>query len=205
MTIADGAVYFVATSLLMLKIAKIWQSKPVFFRITRQLSKTTKFSFKPKKKLLKRDSMVLQMLDEHENDDIDFGAMYVISDPSLPDCPVVYASKGFCAFTQYKKAQVEGRNCRFLQGTDTDPADVSRISQAIHNKSEVSVCLLNYKKDGTSFYNQFFLLPLHDEAGQLLYYLGVSKDIPSKGDHQESLNKGWRIFSWQPRYVRWVI
>lgn len=102
-TAVDGAIYFVASSFVMLKIANICKNNnPVFFRLTRQLSKTTRFAFKPKTSLLKRDSMVLQMLDEHEDDSIDFGAMYVISDPTLPDCPVVYASKGFCAFTQVR-------------------------------------------------------------------------------------------------------
>lgn len=55
------------------------------------------------------------------------------------------------------------------------------------------MCLLSYKKHGTPFYNQFFLLPLHDCEGKVIYFLEVSKDIPSKGDHQESLNKGWYV------------
>ena len=113
MATADGVVFFVASSMLMLKIAKIGQmNKPVFYRLTRQLSKTARYYFKPKKALQKRDSMVLQMLDEHEDDSMDFGAMYVVSDPSLPDCPVVYASKGFCAFTQVRRWQVD----RWIEG-----------------------------------------------------------------------------------------
>ena len=66
------------------------------------------------------------------------------------------------------------------------------------------MCILNYKKDGTPFYNQFFLMPLHDEAGKVLYFLGVSKDIPSKADHQESLNKGWYVEGLELGFVVWL-
>lgn len=70
------------------------------------------------------------------------------------DNPIIYASEGFSKFTGYSKEEIEGRNCRFLQGKDSNPDDVSRIREAIEKKEEVSVCLLNYRKDGSTFHNQ---------------------------------------------------
>jgi PAS domain S-box-containing protein len=70
------------------------------------------------------------------------------------DNPIIYASEGFSKFTGYSKEEIEGRNCRFLQGKDSNPEDVSRIREAIEKKEEVSVCLLNYRKDGSTFHNQ---------------------------------------------------
>jgi len=160
-------------------------------------------NFRPTKPLAKKDELIIQMLDEHEHDDADMAAMYVISDPALKGHPIVYASKGFCHLTQYSKNEIEGKNCRFLQGRDTDPKDIQKITDAIAAKTEVSVCLLNYKKNGKVFYNNFFMLPLRDDHGTVLY-LGVSKEIPSK-EHIPELNLGWQIFSWQPRYTRFVI
>ena len=160
--------------------------------------------FRPTKPLAKKDELIIQMLDEHENDGVDMAAMYVISDPTISGHPVIYASKGFCQLTKYKKEEIEGKNCRLLQGPDTCPKDVKKITDAIAAKTEVSVCLLNYKKGGQKFYNQFFMLPLRDDHGNVVYYLGVSKEIPSK-EHAPELNLGWQIFSWQPRYTRFVI
>lgn len=70
------------------------------------------------------------------------------------DNPIIYASEGFCRFTGYTKHEIEGRNCRFLQGKDSSQADVAKIREAITKKEATSLCLLNYKKDGTTFLNQ---------------------------------------------------
>lgn len=131
--------------------------------------------FKPTKQLTIKDEVFISMLECCQNK----GPCYVITDPSLrgdsllfqlfdvspvkwfsflsylfPDNPIIYASKGFTQYTGYAKEEVEGRNCRFLQGKDTCPLDISRIRKAIANKEEVSVCLLNYRKNGTTFLNQ---------------------------------------------------
>ena len=72
----------------------------------------------------------------------------------FPDNPIIYASEGFKKYTGYSKEEIEGRNCRFLQGKDSSPADIKRIRLAIERKEEVSLCLLNYRKDGSTFLNQ---------------------------------------------------
>ena len=150
--------------------------------------------FKPTKNLGAKDGLVLAMLEDCK--DGDKTPCYVITDPAMSDNPIVYASSGFCAFTKYTKAEIEGRNCRFLQGPNTDKGDVKAIRDAITAKKDKSVCLLNYKKDGTTFMNQFFITPLFDENGNVQYYLGVQKEVVAKTEMQDGQNPGWRIFMW---------
>ena len=98
---------------------------------------------------------------------------FVISDPSLPDNPIVYASAGFLVLTGYKLDQVLGRNCRFLQGPATDPKAVDRIRSGIEKGEDTTVCLRNYRADGSTFWNQFFVAALRDGDGNIVNYLGV--------------------------------
>lgn len=102
---------------------------------------------------------------------------FVLSDPSLPDNPIVYASDGFCTMTGYKRHQVLGRNCRFLQGPDTDQSAVEIIRKGMKEGKDVSVCLLNYKADGSPFWNQFFLAALRDATGKVINYVGVQCEV----------------------------
>lgn len=98
---------------------------------------------------------------------------FVITDPSLPDNPIVFASQGFLTLTGYSLDQVLGRNCRFLQGPETDPRAVHKIRKAIQEGFDTSVCLLNYRIDGSTFWNQFFVAPLRDSDGNVVNYVGV--------------------------------
>jgi PAS domain S-box-containing protein len=98
---------------------------------------------------------------------------FVVTDPSLPDNPIVYASQGFLNLTGYSLDQILGRNCRFLQGPETDPKSVERIRKAIEQGNDMSVCLLNYRVDGTTFWNQFFIAALRDAAGNVTNFVGV--------------------------------
>jgi PAS domain S-box-containing protein len=98
---------------------------------------------------------------------------FVVTDPSLPDNPIVYASQGFLNLTGYTLNQVLGRNCRFLQGPETDPKAVEKIRKSIEEGSDMSVCLLNYRVDGTTFWNQFFIAALRDASGNVTNYVGV--------------------------------
>lgn len=104
---------------------------------------------------------------------------FVLSDPSLPDNPIVYASDGFCKLSGYKKQDVLGRNCRFLQGPGTDQAAVDVIRQAVSEGRDVSVCLLNYKADGSPFWNQFFVAALRDADGAIVNFVGVQCEVNS--------------------------
>jgi PAS domain S-box-containing protein len=96
---------------------------------------------------------------------------FVLSDPRLPDNPIVFATPGFYELTGYTRDQVLGRNCRFLQGPGTDPKAVDVIRSAIANGNDATVCLLNYKADGTPFWNQFFVAALRDADNCIVNYV----------------------------------
>ena len=91
---------------------------------------------------------------------------FVISDPALPDNPIVFASQGFLELTGYTNEQVLGRNCRFLQGAETDIMAVRRIRESIERCQESSSVLLNYRADGSTFWNQVYVSPLKDAQGR---------------------------------------
>ncbi|KAK7257749.1 hypothetical protein RIF29_31961 [Crotalaria pallida] len=101
---------------------------------------------------------------------------FVISDPRLPDNPVIFASDSFLELTEYSREEILGRNCRFLQGPETDPATVRKIREAIDNQTEVTVQLINYTKTGKKFWNLFHLQPMHDQKGEVQYFIGVQLD-----------------------------
>nr|AML77624.1 putative LOV domain-containing protein [Ignatius tetrasporus] len=102
---------------------------------------------------------------------------FVISDPTLPDCPIVFASDAFLELTGYSREEVLGRNCRFLQGPDTDTRAVSEIRDAIKNRTECTVRLINYTKSGKPFWNMFTLAPMADADGSVRFFVGVQVDV----------------------------
>jgi len=104
---------------------------------------------------------------------------FVLSDPSLPDNPIVYASDGFIKLSGYKRQDIIGRNCRFLQGPGTDQAAVDVIRQGVTEGRDISVCLLNYRADGSPFWNQFFVAALRDADGTVVNFVGVQCEVNS--------------------------
>ncbi|GMH77888.1 hypothetical protein TrST_g12470 [Triparma strigata] len=113
---------------------------------------------------------------------------FCISDPSLPDNPIVYASGGFCDLTGYALSEILGRNCRFLQGPGTSLKKVEKLRQAISRGEDCTVCLLNYKSDGTPFYNQLFVAALKDASNSIVNYVGVQSEVslppPDDEEHE---------------------
>nr|AML78076.1 putative LOV domain-containing protein [Begonia sp. BC-2016] len=101
---------------------------------------------------------------------------FVITDPRLPDNPIIFASDSFLELTEYSREEILGRNCRFLQGPETDPATVRKIRDAIDNQTEVTVQLINYTKSGKKFWNLFHLQPMRDQKGEVQYFIGVQLD-----------------------------
>ena len=101
----------------------------------------------------------------------------VVTDPNQPDNPVVFANRAFQDLTQYSEEQILGRNCRILQGEQTDPNAVAEIRAAVREQRAVSIDILNYKADGRPFWNGMFFGPVYDDQGRLLYWFGSLMDI----------------------------
>ncbi|CAI0427094.1 unnamed protein product [Linum tenue] len=102
---------------------------------------------------------------------------FVVSDATKPDCPILYASSGFFTMTGYSSKEVVGRNCRFLQGPDTDEKEVGKIRDAVKNGSSYSGRLLNYKKDGTPFWNLLTVTPIKDDLGNTIKFIGMQVEV----------------------------
>jgi PAS domain S-box-containing protein len=114
----------------------------------------------------------------------------VLSDPNKPDMPIVFANRAFRSLTGYDESDVIGRNCRFLQGPGTDPRQVARIREGLANQDVVVVELLNYRKDGTPFWNALHMGPIYRTDGKLLYFFGsqwdVSEVITARADERHA-------------------
>ena len=108
----------------------------------------------------------------------------IITDPRKADNPIVFANAAFLALTGYAHDEVLGRNCRFLQGRDTDPGSIGAIRAAIEAKHDVSVDILNYRKDGTPFWNALYLSPVTTAAGELQFFFASQMDITDRVEVQ---------------------
>ncbi|MFN0171802.1 MAG: SpoIIE family protein phosphatase [Bryobacteraceae bacterium] len=111
----------------------------------------------------------------------------VIADARLPDNPIIYANAGFERLTGYSVEDVLGRNCRFLQGPNTDWDSLERLRSAIRQKQECTIQLLNYRKDGSTFWNRLSVTPIRDAAGEVTHYIGVQSDITEQKRTEEAL------------------
>jgi PAS domain S-box-containing protein len=116
-----------------------------------------------------------------------------VVDATDPDHPLVYASPGFERLTGYPAADVIGRNPRFLQGPATDPAAVAALGEAIAERREVSIELLNYRKNGMPFWNALTVSPVHDGSGAVSHFVGVQIDITEKRLLGEQVRESQRL------------
>jgi PAS domain S-box-containing protein len=104
----------------------------------------------------------------------------LVTDPRQPDDPIVFANGAFLDLTGYRQKDILGRNCRLLQGPDTDRGTIDEVRRAIREQRAVAVDVLNYKADGTPFWNALFLGPIFDQHGQLLYFFASQMDITER-------------------------
>ncbi len=102
----------------------------------------------------------------------------VISDPRLPDNPIVAVNDAFCRLTGYPVDEILGRNCKFLAGPATEPWLTERISAGVRERRAVLVEILNYKRDKTPFRNAVLVAPVFDGEGELEYFLGSQVELP---------------------------
>lgn len=110
-----------------------------------------------------------------------------IADAFLPDQPIIYANEGFERLTGYTIAEVVGRNCRFLQGEQTDPETVRQIGEAIRGDRTCSIEILNHRKDGTPFWNRLSITPVKNESGVTTHFIGIQTDITQRRNAETAL------------------
>jgi PAS domain S-box-containing protein len=101
----------------------------------------------------------------------------VVTDARQADHPIVLANQAFLDLTGYSAAEIVGENCRFLQGAETSPATVAELRCAIAERKGVDVEILNYKKDGSPFWNQLHISPILDDGGELAYFFASQIDV----------------------------
>jgi PAS domain S-box-containing protein len=100
----------------------------------------------------------------------------IVTDPRRHDNPIVFVNAAFLKLTGYDREDVTGRNCRFLQGPATCPEAVARVRAAIRDEVDIHIDLLNYRKDGTTFYNALYLSPVHGDDGALRFFFAAQHD-----------------------------
>ncbi len=115
----------------------------------------------------------------------------VITDPRQPDNPIVFCNEAFVRLTGYARDEILGRNCRFLQGPATREEDVRKVSEAIATRRPIEIDLLNYRKDGTTFWNALLVSPVFDD-GELIYFFASQLDVTERKrveEHRFRLNR----------------
>jgi sigma-B regulation protein RsbU (phosphoserine phosphatase) len=112
-----------------------------------------------------------------------------IADARLPDRPLIYANEGFERVTGYPVAEVLGRNCRFLQGSGSALADVAEIRAALAEQRECLVEILNYRRDGTTFWNRLSITPVRNEHGEVTHHIGIQSDVTARREAEQGLRR----------------
>ena len=116
-----------------------------------------------------------------------------VTDPRQPDNPIIFANNAFVAMSGYSQEEIVGRNCRFLQGPETDREAVAQVRAAIDARREYSTEILNYRKDGSTFRNALFVSPLYDTEGELLYFFASQLDVSRRRDAEEALGQAQKM------------
>jgi PAS domain S-box-containing protein len=134
-----------------------------------------------------------RLLAEHTSDD-PFAAAFkhtrmpmIITDPSQRDNPIIFSNTAFSKLTGYTPEELVGKNCRLLQGPDTDPTAIAELRQAIDSEESISVDLLNYRKDGSTFWNALYVSPARDSSGKVRYFFASQLDFTHIKNREKEL------------------
>ena len=117
----------------------------------------------------------------------------ILADPRQDDCPIAFANNAFLDLTGYEEAEVLGRNCRFLQGAGTDPGSVRQLREAVEGKRATALEILNYRRDGTPFWNAIFMGPVFDKQGELIYFFASQLDVSKRRESEQSLRQSQKM------------
>lgn len=113
----------------------------------------------------------------------------IVTDGQQPDNPIVYCNQAFLDLTGYQQSEVMGRNCRFLQGPKTDKKVIDQLSEAVSNRQHVRVTVENFRKDGSSFWNDLVVSPIFDDEGRVTHFVGLQLDITDRVTFEERLRQ----------------
>ena len=119
----------------------------------------------------------------------------ILADPRQADCPIAFANNAFLDLTGYEEAEVLGRNCRFLQGAGTDPTSVRQLREAIQERRAIALEILNYRRDGTPFWNAIFMGPVYDKQGELIYFFASQLDVSKRRESEQLLRQAQKMES----------
>ncbi|MGU3360864.1 hybrid sensor histidine kinase/response regulator [Methylobacterium sp. M6A4_1b] len=139
------------------------------------------------------------VVDQHH--DIFFAAVettrmpMIVTDPHQADNPIIFVNRAFERMTGYTRDELINTNCRFLQGPETDREVVADLRLAIHEQREFSTEIVNYRKDGSSFWNALFVSPVFNRSGELVYFFGSQLDVSRRRDAEESLHQAQKMES----------
>ncbi len=135
----------------------------------------------------------------HGGTDIFFAAVQMsrmpmcLTDPHQDDNPIIFCNQAFEQLTGYGQHEILGQNCRFLQGAGTDPAAVAEIRRNLEAHEDVHLELMNYRKDGTSFWNALFISPVVDTTGRLVYHFASQLDVTRRREAEAVLQQSQRM------------
>lgn len=111
----------------------------------------------------------------------------LITDPRQADNPIIFCNSAFSQLTGYERGELIGKNCRLLQGEDTDPKAIAKIRDAVAAEQDVSVDIINYRKDGSKFWNALFISPVRDRAGEVIYFFASQLDFTNVKSREAEL------------------
>lgn len=131
-----------------------------------------------------------------------------IADATQPDLPLIYVNPAFERMTGYSAEDALGRNCRFLQGEDRRQLGLDEIRLALRQGRPGRALVRNYRKDGGAFWNELTLAPVHDDAGRLTHFIGISNDVTERIEAEAALDRSQALLHEAQRIARmgnWVL
>lgn len=117
----------------------------------------------------------------------------ILTDPRQADNPIVFANKAFSDLTGYEEREIIGRNCRFLQGADTNRETVRELQEAVARQEAISLEILNYRRDGSPFWNAVFIAPVYDEQEELLYFFASQLDVTRRRSSEQAFRQAQKM------------
>jgi PAS domain S-box-containing protein len=117
----------------------------------------------------------------------------IVTDPHQRDNPIVFCNDAFSFMTGYSEEEILGSNCRFLQGPETDREVINQVRNAIEKREEIAVEVLNYRKNGSTFWNALFVSPVYGDDGSLLYFFASQLDISRRREAEDALHEAQKM------------